>query len=299
MTQLNTSFKFFFLVFFCTFCFTATAQEDSSKFSFLKRGSYFDQIILDPTESQTSVGLFKIWQSGLKADGVYIPVNIGFQQSIMRYDLNDQSGLEFGFAGAVFTQFTIKKMEGNTYLGEMENADYRISFLLNYKYKALSLRLRAFHTSSHLSDDYIIRNNITEPNPGTLNYEQLDLTGSYQFQKIRLYGGFGFVLTPNTVRDRFSTQFGFLYRKSINSKDNFRFITGADIKLLQQNDFTPNIRTGMGIEYGNKQATHVGFILEYYNGHLPYSVMEYNKVNWFGASIILLRPRLNQDFQNN
>ena len=74
---------------------------------------------------------------------------------------------------------------------------------------------------------------------------------------------------------------------------------GADIKLLQQNDFTPNIRTGMGIEYGNKQATHVGFILEYYNGHLPYSVMEYNKVNWFGASIILLRPRLNQDFQNN
>ena len=299
MAQLNTRFNFFFIVFFCTFYFCATAQEDSSKFSFLKRGSYFDQIILDPTECQTSVGLFKIWQSGLNADGLYIPANIGFVQSILRYDLNDQSGFEFAFAGAVFTQFTIKKMESNTYLGEMENADYKISFLLNYKYKALSIRLRAFHTSSHLSDDYIIRNNITEPNPGTLNYEQLDLSGSYQFRKIRLYGGFGFVITPNSVRDRFSTQFGFLYRKSVNSKDNFRFITGADIKLFQQNGYTPNIRMGLGIEYGNAQATHVGFVLEYYIGHLPYSVMEYNKVNWLGASIILLRPRFNQIFRKD
>jgi len=298
MAQLNANFIFLFIVFFTSIYFTSSAQEDSSKFSFLKRGAYFDQIILDPTECQTSVGLFKLWQAGFKSDGVYIPVNIGFQQSVMRYDLNDHSGFEFGFAGAVFTQFTIKKMEDNTYLGEMENADYKISFLLNYISRALSLRFRAFHTSSHLSDDYILRNNITEPNPGTLNYEQLDLTGAYHFRNIRIYGGLGFVITPNTVRDRFSTQLGFLFRESFNSKDDFRFIAGADFRILQQNDFTPNIRIGMGIEYGNKQATHLGFLLEYYNGHLPYSVMEYKKVNWFGASIILLRPRLNKDLHD-
>jgi hypothetical protein len=267
-------------------------REDSSRFSFLKRGSYFEQVILDPTESQTSAGLYKIWRSETQGDGAYIPVNIGLQQSFVRYQFHKQSGLELSVAGAIFTQFTIRKMEGNTYLGEMENADYKISLLLNYRIRRLSLRLRAFHTSSHLADDYILRNNITEPNPGTLNYEQLDLTGSYQFNKFRLYGGFGLVITPNTVRERFSMQTGFLYRKALNSKGNFNFIVGTDIKLFQQNDYTPNLRTGLGIEFGNAESTHVGFIFEYYNGHLPYSVLEYEKVNWVGASIFLLRSRI-------
>ena len=267
-------------------------EEGSSRFSFLKRGSYFEQIILDPTESQTSAGLLKIWRSETQDDGVYIPVNIGLQQSILRYDFHIESGLELSLAGAVFTQFTIRKMEGNTYLGEMENADYKISLLLNYRIQKWALRLRVFHKSSHLADDYILRNNITEPNPGTLNYEQLDLTGSYQFNKFRLYGGFGFVITPNAVRERLSLQAGFLYRKVLNSKGNFRFIAGTDIKIFQQNDYTPNLRTGLGFEFGNAQSTHVGLILEYYNGHLPYSVLEYQKVNWFGISIFLLRSRI-------
>jgi hypothetical protein len=268
------------------------AKGDSTRFSFLKRGSYFEQIILDPTESQTSAGLLKIWRSDNPDDGVYIPVNIGIQQSIVRYDFHEESGLELSFAGAVFTQFTIRKMEGSTYLGEMENADYKISLLLNYRIRNLSLRFRAFHTSSHLADDYILRNNITEPNPGTLNYEQLDLTGSYQFKKIRLYGGFGFVITPNAVRERLSLQTGFLYRKALNSRGNFRFITGMDMKIFQENDYTPNLRTGLGIEFGNAGSTHAGLILEYYNGHLPYSVLEYEKVNWFGFSIFLLKSRI-------
>jgi hypothetical protein len=268
------------------------AGEDSSRFSFLKRGSYFEQIILDPTESQTSAGLLKIWRSDTEGEGVYIPVNIGIQQSIVRYNFHEESGLELSFAGAIFTQFTIRKMEGNTYLGEMENADYKISLLLNYRIRRLSLRLRAFHTSSHLADDYILRNNITEPNPGTLNYEQLDFTGSYQFNKFRLYGGFGIVITPNAVRERLSLQIGFLYRKALNTKGNVRFIAGTDIKIFEQNDYTPNLKTGLGFEYGNEESTHVGFIIEYYNGHLPYSVLEYNKVNWFGFSIFLLRSRI-------
>ena len=268
------------------------ARQDSSGFSFLKRGSYFEQIILDPTECQTSAGLLKIWRSGTQDNGIYIPVNLGIQQSIVRYDFHASSGLELGFAGAIFTQFTIRKMEGNTYLGEMENADYKISILLNYRIRRLSLRLRAFHTSSHLADDYILRNNITEPNPGTLNYEQLDLISSYQLNKFRVYAGFGLVVTPNAVRERFSIQTGFHYRKDLNSKGNFRLVAGTDIKIFQENDYSPNVRSGLGFEFGNAESMHAGFMIDYYTGHLPYSVMEYEKVNWFGFRIILLRSRI-------
>jgi len=270
---------------------TISAQENPSKFSFLNRGSYFEPIILDPTECQTSVGLYKLWVKGDENSGVYILANLGFQQSIVRYDINENSGFEFRFGAAAFTQFTVKKVERNAYLGEMENTDYKLSFFFNYKYKAFSLRFRAFHKSSHFADDYILRNSITEANPGTLNYEQLDLTGSYQFQNIRLYGGFGMVITPNAIRQRFSTQAGFLFRKSKNPDSIIRYILGADIKIFQQNNFTPNLRFGTGIEIGNMEKIHIGFLIEYYNGHLPYSVLEYKKVQWLGASLILLSAR--------
>jgi len=283
-------------IFFCFLSFVlffndTIAQEDSSKFTFLPRGTYFYPILLDPTECQTSVGLFKLWETGNENSGVYIPANLGFQQSIIRYKKNENNGIEFGFGGAVFTQFTIKKVEDDAYLGEMENTDYKLSFFLNYKHEDFSLRLRAFHVSSHLADDYILRNQITEANPGTLNYEQIDLTGSYQFNNLRIYGGLGMVITPNAVRERFSAQTGFIYRKSKNPDNMFRFLASADIKIIQQNNFVPNLRTGLGFEFGNAERAHLGFLIEYYNGHLPYSILEYKKVQWAGASLILLSPR--------
>jgi hypothetical protein len=269
-----------------------SAQKVPTRFSFLDRGAYFDPIILDPTECQTTAGIMKIWYSGKNEDGVYIPVNIGLQQSISRFKFKDTSGLEIMIGAAAFTQFTIKKVEGNTFLGEMENADYKVAFLLNYKFSDLSLRLRFFHTSSHLSDDYILRNNITDPNPGTLNYEQLDLTGSYQIKSTRLYGGLGMVITPNAVRERFSAQAGVYYRRCKNHGSFIRFIFGSDLKIMQQNNYRPNFRSGAGIEIGKEHNINAAFMLEYYNGHLPYSVMEYKIVNWIGINFILVPERI-------
>jgi hypothetical protein len=193
---------------------------------------------------------------------------------------------------AVYTQFTIKKVEDNTYLGEMENADYKVAFLLNYKLSDLSLRLRFYHTSSHLADDYILRNNITEPNPGILNYEQLDLTASFQIKSTRLYGGLGIVITPNAVRERLSAQAGFLYRKCKNPESYVRFLFGSDLKIMQQNNYRPNFRTSAGIEIGGEEKINVAFMLEYYNGHLPYSILEYKIVNWIGINFVLVPIRI-------
>ncbi|MFC2124060.1 DUF1207 domain-containing protein [Bacteroidota bacterium] len=266
-------------------------QESDGQFSLLDRGMYFKSIILDPAECQNYGGLLKLWDSEGKDEGIYIPVNIGFRQSLARYDFNEKQGFEFGIEAAVFTQFTIKKVEANTYLGEMENTDYKLSFLLNYRYNSISLRARAFHVSSHLADDYILRNQITSPNDGSLNYEQFDLTGSIQKEYFRYYGGLGMVITPHAVRDRFSSQLGTFFRRPGNNPGFLRYIGGLDIKIFEQNDFTPNIRTGIGIELGPPEKTRLAFMIEYYNGHLPYSTLEYKKVQWLGISAFILATR--------
>ena len=197
----------------CMACLRTTlwAQSSPRKFDFFQRGLIFNQLILDPTECQVSLGFLGIkGYNGKK--GTYGPVNIGFQQSILRFTKPNYK-LEFGLGAASFTQFFIEKVDEQTVKAEMENADYKLSFYVNYKKKVFSLRTRYFHISSHFSDDYILRNQITSPDPGTLNYEQLDMTASWELNQFRYYGGAGVVVTPHAIRERLSFQAGFHYRK--------------------------------------------------------------------------------------
>jgi len=268
--------------------YTIYAQDDPMIFSFFDRDLLFNPIILDPTECQNSGGVLKMWSSDSAAEGIFIPVNLGFRQSLARYEFSKNRGFEFGVEAAVFTQFTIKKVEANTYLGEMENADYKLSFLLNYKVRSFTFRTRAFHVSSHFADDYILRKKITTPNDGTLNYEQIDLTGSYQKNYLRYYGGLGMVITPHAVRERFSAQLGTYFQRQSRKSQSLQFVGGLDVKIFEQNDFTPNIKTAIGIELGKPDKAHMAIMLEYYTGHLPYSTLEYKQVQWLGLSLFLL-----------
>ncbi len=249
---------------------------------------YFMPLILDPTACLTSGGLMQLKGSESMNEGIYIPVNIGFQQSIFRFQKSDDMGIEFGFAAAAFTQFTIKAVENYKYLGEIENTDYKASGFINVLFDKWATRLRLFHISSHLADDYILRNQIAIPNPGTVNYEQLDLTTSCQQQFMRYYLGIGMVITPHAVRERLSLQSGMYYRKIVGGKEMLRLAGGMDVKIFEQNNYRPNIKSAIGLELGATDKTHLGLFLEYYNGHLPYSTLEYNIVQWLGVSAYLI-----------
>lgn len=263
-------------------------QNTKNQKQWLSKGMYFMPVILDPTACITSSGLMRLKEMNDMNKGIYIPVNIGFQQSIFRFQKSDNIGIEFGFGAAAFTQFTIKAVENDKYLGEIENTDYKASGFINLLFNKWSTRMRLFHISSHLADDYILRNQITSPNPGTVNYEQLDLTTSFQQQFIRYYMGVGMVITPHAVRERLSLQSGIYFRKKAWDKEAVRFVAGVDVKIFEQNNYRPNIKSAIGVELGATDKTQVGLFLEYYNGHLPYSTLEYKIVQWLGVSAYLI-----------
>lgn len=259
------------------------AQEELKEFEFIPRGMLFEPINLDPTECIIYGGLTSLWDGGENMDGLYIPMNIGFQQSFFRWTKENNIRFEFGMEAAVFTQFTVIPYN-EAYLGELMNIDYKVSGLFNIQKNRITLRARLFHVSSHLGDDYILRNNINEPNPGTNNYEQFDFTGEYRIKNLRLYGGAGTVITKHAQRDRISFQGGFVIKKSFRGNSKFRHTAGMDIKSFQQNDYRPAFRSALGIEIGSEDKSHLGLQLEYYNGHLPYSILEYKIVQWIGIS---------------
>ena len=263
-------------------------QNPESKTQFLSRGFYFMPVILDPTECISSAGLMHLSEKNGVSEVMYVPVNIGIQQSIFRFQKSDNIGIEFGFGGAAFTQFTIKPADDNKYLGEIENTDFKASGFINFLFNHWSARLRLFHISSHLADDYILRNNIDSSNPGTVNYEQLDLTTSYHYKLMRYYVGVGTVITPNAVRKRLSLQTGFFFRKRAGSSEKVRLASGIDVKIFEQNNYRPNIKSAIGVELGASDKIHLGLFIEYYNGHLPYSTLEYKIVQWVGVSAYLI-----------
>ena len=279
--------RFAYYIFFAVLSYYPSilcGQNSEKKTHFFSRGSYFMPVILDPTECISSGGLLSIYENGGKNQGIYIPVNIGLQQSILRFQKTDHSGIEFGFGAAAFTQFIVKQPDNGKYLGEIENTDFKASGFFNFLFNQWSARLRLFHISSHLADDYILRNNIDIANPGTLNYEQLDLTASYNRHLMRYYLGIGTVITTHAVRKRLSLQTGTFFRKQVGSSENVRVAGGIDIKIFEQNDFRPNIKSSVGIELGATDKIHFGLFAEYYNGHLPYSILEYKIVQWIGVT---------------
>ena len=268
----------------------AFAQE--KKVVLLAEGFYFDPLVFDPTESLNGAGVFNLWESNEDVTGVYIPVNLALHQSLIRWKIDSTQGFEFGLQAAAFTQFEISHVGDGTYLGGMVNVDYRATGFINYYKNRWSYRLRLFHISSHLADDYIFRNDITSITPNTLNYEQIDLTTSFDQGPLRFYGGIGYIFTPNSIRARFSSQFGFQYRQANRDENFIRLLFGLDVKIFEENNYRPNYRGGIGVEMGQPRKPHIALLFDIYNGHLPYSTLEFRQVTWFGISAIVLPKRL-------
>ena len=271
---------------------TNSTYAQDKKVSLLAPGAYFDPLLFDPTESLSGAGIFNLWENSEDVTGIFVPVNLALQQSLIRYKVDSTSGWEFALQAAAFTQFEIKHVGDGVYLGGMLNVDYRATGIISYRNRIMSVRFRLFHISSHLADDYIIRNNITTPTPNTLNYEQVDLTASINLGSFRPYAGFGYVFTPNSVRQRWSFELGGEYRQPDREDKFARVLAGVDVKFYEENAYTPGYRAGAGIELGQTYKTHIALLLDFYHGHLPFSTFEYRRVIWFGVSSIVIPKRL-------
>jgi hypothetical protein len=96
--------------------------------------------------------------------------------------------MEIGIEGALWAVF-----DPCAYSAPLINADYYVAFPLTYSFGAWSFRLRGYHISSHLGDEWILNHpGIDRRNPSA---EYIDLFASYMMtQEIRLYGGLGYIL---------------------------------------------------------------------------------------------------------
>lgn len=270
------------LVLFAGFTEKIAAQE-LPVYDYFPESRLFEAIYLDPNEAQTGGALNAYWENNQLQEKVYIPLSIGFYKPFLR--INKKRTVEIGIDFSAHFQFewlyVNEKFQRN-----LLNTDYRFSLITAI---ALSdnqrLRIRGYHVSSHLGDDYILNNKIRSRFPNKNNYEQLDVTWLRENENFKTYAMAGLVVRPVTDRKRLVFQFGGMYDKRLSSTLPLGLVGGLNIKLLQENNFNPGVKAGFGIRMGAVQRRPAYLIAEFYRGNSPYGPYEYRKEQWLGAGL--------------
>jgi len=117
------------------------------------------------------------------------------------------------------------------------------------------------------------------------NYEQIDITILYKWKFLKTYFGTGYVVSPDASRKRHSMQLGIFTENIPKEKLDF-LVLGFDIRMLQNNDYYPNLKCGLGARFFNEKPFYL--MMEYYLGHLPYSRFESEVfTTWYGLGLYI------------
>ncbi|QVL55122.1 MAG: DUF1207 domain-containing protein [Simkaniaceae bacterium] len=122
-----------------------------------------------------------------------IAISLGDNFPIFRWRnvLPWQGDMQIDIQAGIWSVFKMG-VDFNGEISELVNTDYLVGFPLSYAFDKWAFRLRAYHVSSHLGDEYLVHNpGVERVNP---SMEAVDLFTSYQVNSaLRVYGGFGWV----------------------------------------------------------------------------------------------------------
>lgn len=267
------------LITFLFYSSIVSGQDKSVRW--FPRHCLFPLLEYDLLEVQPYAGMHYLNTEQVEFEGIYFPVNIGFRKSALQWNMLDMQ-FDLAMGAAAYTQFEVIRFDENTLRGGLLNTDFKASGFLFAAKNQHVFRLQLFHISSHLGDDYLLRNGVFEGNDKSVNYEQIDVTYAFRKDHFDIYGGLGMVITGNAYRDRFMTQMGF--QANIPWKNNLDFSFGSDLKLYEENDFKPDVHTALGISIKKEYEHQVNFSIDSYVGSLPYSTLDFGNVFWIGLS---------------
>ncbi len=254
------------------------AEISPSNSVILPQGRLFDPLIADPRWPHFSATYqYYMDDEELKNVGA---TSFGETLGLYRNDAPFGGQWQLGIQAAVFAIFDL---DADSY--DLVNADYRVGFPISYRNGAFSALMRIFHQSSHLGDEFLLRNRVDRVN---LSYEGLDAILSYNlFEWLRIYGGGGYLYhrVPSDL-EPWSTQYGF----ELTSPWTFlggvvRPVAGADFKNLEENDWDTDVslRLGIQLESGKVIGHKVQVMLQYFSGHSPVGQFYERSIEYVGV----------------
>lgn len=172
-------------------------------------------------------------------------------------------GVQVGLQAGVFSQFNLSSPQK-----DLINSDFVVGIPLTLRQGGYSARLRLFHQSSHLGDEFLLNN--PEVGRQDLSFEAVDALGSVAGAHWRAYAGGGYRFRTELDIDPASLQWGFEWRGEPLA-GNLVPVFGADFQSFQEQEWAVTTSLAAGPELaipGSNRRLRV--LAVYLRGFLPF-----------------------------
>lgn len=244
-------------------------------------GELFWTLLADPKQPQ----FFVSWrQYDTSADNANLAA-VGYGETFGLYRREGKhpgDGLQVSVSGGLFAQFNLDAPSA-----DLVNADYVIGIPVTYRRGPWSSRLRIYHQSSHLGDEFLLR---AQPERINLSFESMEMLLSYDWRPFRLYGGGEYLISrePEDL-DPEGLHAGLEYRGDTPLLWGGRLVGGLDLKSWREHDWEVDTSLKVGLEFGATQPgrRRVRVMLEGYDGYSPHGQFYDDKISYYGMGVYL------------
>ncbi len=219
-------------------------------------------------------------------------VAFGENFGIVRWAAADTTqGWQLNLAGAVFAQFDLA-----TESFDLMNADYVIGIPLTHRRGATSARIRLYHQSSHLGDEYLLRTGVERIN---LQWESLEVIAARDAGPVRAYGGGEYLLHREPASLAAGALHGGLeYHHAhpvvrVGTLARGQLVGAIDVRAWEEHGWRPGWSLKTGIEFvPERERIETGrswsVLAEYYDGPSPYGQFHTHDVSYLGVGLYFM-----------
>ena len=247
----------------------------------------FCPIFADPKEARSFVsllrGTFRSLDDPSGKGTTIASVGLGDSFGLIAWrgpSLND--GVQLDVFGSIFAQFDLGAPSN-----DLINADYLIGLPLTFRRSGFSTRLRLYHQSSHLGDEYLLRSD--EIDRENLSFESVELLVSQEVGPLRVYIGGEriFRREPDTLPSE-------LFHGGAELRSGragpFQLVGGMDVKTTDLHDWSPALSGRVGLEMARSgpeghPARLVTLMVEFYQGPSPYGQFFQDDISYVGVGL--------------
>lgn len=243
------------------------------------RGSLFPPLVAATKEPRFFISFVQLKDKSNTADILMGSVGLGQDFGLYRWPgKQNGDGWQLNFFGAAFSQFNMDASSD-----DLLNTDYLVGFPLTFRYGSLSGRMRLFHQSSHLGDEFILGG--AAPNRVNLSVEAVDILLAKDIGNWRFYGGGTTILShdPNDLKTGI-LQAGMDYRSSRAILSGARIVGGLDAVWIEERNWDTGVSIEFGLSFGrpypHRRGTRVMF--QAYKGVAPFGQFYTENIEYYG-----------------
>lgn len=270
------------------YCGTNIPPDEALGFVPLPEGDVFCPLIADPKASYSYLSYVRGTSASPFGTDLY-SVGIGDRFGLARWGgPNPGEGFQLSMEGAVFAQF-----DANQPSFDLINADYLVGVRSTFRRGAASGRIRVYHQSSHLGDEFILRSRVPREN---FAFQSAEAIFSADSGPLRFY--LGGELMFNSVPGAVETQLvhgGIELRQRtsalrLGNLAGLRLVAAADFKSVEDLDWKVATSARAGIEVNRAQTTaHAArswsILGHWYDGPAPYGQFFREHVEYYGVGL--------------